>query len=62
MTEEVKFTITEKVQLLTDVKIIKDKLEGLPCKSRGQKLNKMAIYLAVLAALTLGSSAVKYII
>ena len=56
------FTVQEKIELMSDVRYIKQRVENLSCKKQEAKLNKLAIYLAVLAALTIGSSAVKYII
>ena len=52
----------EEINLLSDVKFIRDKMDGLPCKKNEDKIVKLSIYLAVLAALTIGGSALKMVI
>jgi len=56
------FTVTEKIELISDIKYIKGKIDNLACKKNEEKITKISIYLAVLAALTIGGSALKMII
>ena len=44
-------------KLIANIEFIKEKISCLPCKKHEEKITKLTVFIAVLAALTLGANA-----